>query len=251
MRVSQIKLCIAAVAASALALVSAANGVALDHDAAQALLDRYVQAIGGTAAIDAIRTRVTVYEVSFGWRINGTLEVRQMRPDHVVERGTGSGWGWHGEFSQGFDGTAGWSKAPEERLHALEGRGLQQYLLRSRLDRDAHLNELYPTQVVRPDLKIKDRMCHVVKLTSRFGTREIWYLDSLTGLLVQIETEPDDDVGSRAPAAITTFDDYRFVDAVRIPFRVTHQYGKRRYAMTVTAIHNNVHLTSEDFAISK
>jgi hypothetical protein len=113
------------------------------------------------------------------------------------------------------------------------------------------LNEFYPIQVLRPDRQVTGRTYHVVELSGPFGAREIWYLDAITGLLVQMDSESDDDTGSGVHVVTTTFEDYRLVDAVRVPFRITRQDGKRNYSMTVTAIRNNVPLTLEDFAAAK
>jgi hypothetical protein len=240
--------CAAVAVASTVGLNPARPSTAPDQGAADALLDGYVHAIGGVAAIETIQTRVTVYDMSFGWRINGTLEIRQMRPDYIAEQGTASGWGWHGAFSKGFNGTIGWSKAPEERLRALSGDERDGYVRQSRLDRDARLRELYPSRVARSDRAINGRICHVVELASREGSSEVWYLDSRSGLLSQIDTQPDD---KNSAALTTTFEDYRQVDAVRVPFRVIRQGAGRRYTMTVRTIRNNVHLAADAFAAPK
>jgi hypothetical protein len=227
--------------------VPAVAGDAGDRGAAQSVLDRYVEAIGGSAAIDAIHSRVTVYDMTLGLRISGSLEIRQQLPDRVIERGTARGWGWRGEFTKGFDGTDGWIKGPDEKLpHRLEGSELQSYILKSRLDRDAHLQELYPTRIARPDRAIKDKLYHVVEMTTRFGAREIWYFDGSTGLLAQTEVQD-----TTTTVTTTTFDDYRWVDGVRIPFRMTVQGGKQRYALAVRTVRNNVPLESIDSAIPK
>lgn len=239
--------CVAVLAASL--FFGAADGVAGDagdRETAKSVLDRYVQAIGGAAAIEAIHTRITVYDMTLGLRIRGSLEIRQQLPDRVVERGAAKGWGWHGHFFKGFDGTHGWIQGPDDKLpHPLEGTALQSYVLKSRLDRDAHLEELYPARIALPGRAIRAERCQVVELTTRFGTRELWYFDASTGLLAQ--TEVQDGTG----ITTTTFDDYRWVDGVRIPFGMTVNGGKQRYALSIRTVQNNVPLAVADFAIPK
>jgi len=239
----------AALTAAMLAITPAAFRSA-PASGAELVLDRYVRALGGAAAVEAVRTRVSAYEMSLGWRINGTLEVRQARPDRIVERGRASGWGWHGEFRKGFNGTDGWIQAPDERLHALDGRALQVYALESRLDRVAHLTELYPTQVLQPDRAIGGRLCHVIELTTAFGARELWYLDPATDLLVQTEVHLDGSPDLKATST-TTFDDYRLVDDVRVPFRLTVQEGGHKYSLIAKSIRNNVPLSPNDFDVPR
>jgi hypothetical protein len=239
------------VATSALLLVLIATGVAQDRHAAQAVLDRYVDAVGGATAIQAIHSRITVYDMDLGRRIHGQLEVRQQLPDRVIERGTARGWGWHGTFDKGFDGAVGWAKAPDGQRHPLQGVALHAYALRSRLDRDAHLGDLYPTRVALPDRTLDGRRYQAVDLTTTFGTHEVWSFDSATGLLTQTDVPRTGDSASAAAPETTTFDDYRMVDGVRVPFHLTVRDGKRGYALTVKTITNNATLSRDDFAVPK
>jgi hypothetical protein len=239
---------VAIVTTSAILLLFCSTGIAQDRDRAQAILERYVEAVGGVQAVEAIRTRVTLYEMDLGWRIRGELEVRQQAPDRVVERGNASGWGWHGTFNKGFDGTVGWAKAPEGRLHRLEGNALQTYVLRSRLDRDAHLEDVYPLRVALPDRTINGKRQAVVELITQFGTREVWYFDRATGLLTRTDVSDSGNPESQAPET-TTFDDYRLIDRLLIPFHLTIHDGKRRYSLTVKTVRNNVTLSRDDFVV--
>jgi hypothetical protein len=235
--------------ASAVLLVLCSTGAAEDRDTAQAILKRYVEAVGGVEAIEAIRTRITVFEMDLGWGIHGALEVHQQAPDRVVERGYASGWGWHGTFNKGFDGTVGWAKAPEARLHQLQGDALWSYVLRSRLDRDAHLEEIYPLRVALPNRTINGKLQAIVELITQFGTREVWYFDGVTGLLTRTEVSDSDNPESQASPETTTFDDYRLIDRLLIPFHLTIHDGKRRYSLTVKSVRNNVTLSRDDFVV--
>ena len=240
----------AAAIAALLALAPAALPRAEGQDDAQRVLDRYLQALGGAAAVDAVRTRVTVYEMSLGWRIHGTLEVRQAQPDRVAERGRASGWGWHGDFRKGFNGAVGWTEAPDEKVHPLDGPALRIYALESRLDRAAHLAELYPTRILRPDQTIAGRRCHVVELTTAFGAQAVWYLDATTDLLVRADVLSDGGASDHH-VSTTWFDDYRLVDDVRVPFHLTVQADGHKYSLTAKSIRNNVPLSPDDFDVPR
>jgi len=233
-----------------LALAPAANPRAEARGDAQRVLDRYVQALGGAAAVEAVQTRISVYDMSLGWRIHGSLEVRQARPNRIVERGRASGWGWHGDFRKGFNGTEGWTEAPDDKLHPLDGPALQIYALESRLDRAAHLAELYPTQILQPDQTIDGRRCHVVELTTAFSAHAVWYLDATTDLLVRADVRLDGSA-SEHDASTTTFDDYRLVDNVRVPFHLTVQADGHKYSLTAKSVRNNVPLSPDDFDVPR
>jgi hypothetical protein len=232
-------------------MVVAAAQVPQGRTTAQAVLDRYVAALGGDDALQRIDTRVTIYKMSVAWRISGQLHVRQQRPDLVSERGRLGGWGWSGAVARGFDGMVGWAEGPDEPIHRMEGARLQAYLLKSRLDRDARLTEFFPRRTLLPDRTVAGNVQHVVELSTTFGTQEIWYFDAGSGLLVATDTEADRPGKDGAATVRTTLEDYRVVDGVELPFRRVVQDGKWKYALEVVSLSNNVALTHGDFVPPK
>jgi hypothetical protein len=216
-------------------------------DRAAAILERYVEAVGGKPNIERIHSRVTKSSMSLGTGITATLETVQQLPDRVVERGRARGWGWAGDFSRGFDGAVAWSREPDHGLHTIEGTLLQQFTLKYRLDRDARLDQLYPSREALPDVVIDAKPQHVLTLSTAFGTREIWYFDSASGLLTRTEVVEDRGGKDGAVKITTTFEDYREVDGVRLPFRKTILDRKRKQTITVTSIANNTPI-EETFA---
>lgn len=236
--------------AALFSLSAGAVGAAQQADRAEVILERYVVAVGGKTNIARIHSRVTQSSMSLGMRITAKLETVQQLPDRVVERGKAHGWGWAGDFSRGFDGAIGWSREPDHGPHMIEGTLLQQFKLKYRLDRDARLDELYPTREVLPDVVINSRAQHVVKLSTTFGTQETWYLDSASGLLTRTEVVEDRGGKDVAVKISTTLEDYREVDGVRLPFRKIILDGARKQIITVTAIANNTPI-DETFALSR
>jgi hypothetical protein len=230
-----------------LPLSTGAVGRVQQGDRAEAILARYVEAVGGKPNIQRIHNRVTQSSMSLGMGITAKLETVQQLPDRFVERGRASGWGWVGDFSRGFDGEIAWSREPDHGLRRIEGTLLQQFTLNYRLDRDARLDEFYPTRETLPDVAINAGPQHVLKLSTTFGTTEIWYFDSASGLLTR--TEVIEDRGSKEGAVkiTTTMEDYRDVDGVRLPFRKVILNGKRKQTITVTSISNNTPV-AETFA---
>ena len=233
----------------ALLLAPAVAGVIVDprpslggeRDDADAVLERYVQAVGGKTAIEAVQTRVTQYEVSLGPGINGTIELLQQRPDRVVERGVIKGFmGWSAQVSRGFNGTTAWDQGPEQPLRLLQGEELGQYVLTNRLDRDVHLKELYPARRSLADRPVDGKLFRAVEMTSTSGQKEVWYVDPATALLVRIE--------SSTKGVVRVLGDYREVDGILVPFQVSTGDGKRSLMMRAKSIKHNVPLMTEDFA---
>lgn len=220
--------------------VTLAASAAAGPDAADAVLNRYVAAAGGAEAIGRVRSRVTEATMRLAPGVSGRLETLQVAPDLVVQQGRASGWGWSGSFGLGFDGRRGWRFEPDKPPRRVDGLELQQLILRTRLDRDAHLDTLYPSRKLLPDAAIAGRAQHVVQLETRFGTRETWWLDAESGLLTRTAVD-EVHAGSTDPVAVViTFSDYRVVAGLRLPFRREVQEGSRRYVVVVTSITDNV-----------
>jgi hypothetical protein len=221
-------------------IVSAPVGRAAPADDATAILDRYVAAIGGAANVERVQSRATHAEMSPAPGVTVRLDTVQARPDRVIDRGEVSGWGWFAKFSRGYDGKVGWQLEPGKPLRHLEGAYLQQLILRFRLDRDAHLNDLYPGRRALADTVIDGRTQRVVQLSTAFGTNEVWSLDATTGLLTRTEVVEERGGAEGRVKVVTTFQDYRLVDGIKLPFRRIVQDGRRRTALTIRSIEDNV-----------
>jgi zinc protease len=225
-----------------------AVGAAQASDPAKAIVDRYVEAIGGKANIERIQTRIIRATMSLGLGNNASLETLQQRPDLIIERSKASGLGWEVEFSSGYDGAVGWTQAPEEGFRKLEGSRLQQYILNSRLDRNSRLDELYPTRKVLPDRVIDKKNHHVLEMSTTFGTQEIWCFDAESGLLTLTE-RIEDKGGKKGSVKVTaTLEEYREVDGVRLPFRIKVQEGKDKYTVKVKSVTHNAVIEADKFA---
>lgn len=228
-------------------LISPAVCLGQGADSANALLKRYVDAIGGTSNIERIKTRITTSTIAFGWRINAKVETIQARPDSTAEHGTVGGWGWSGKIGWGYDGSVGWTQGPDGSPKRLREMQLRQRILDTRIDRDAHLEELFPSRTVQPDIVIGGKTHHVVKMSTTFGTDEIWYFDAQTGLLTQTEVT-DDRGGKDGPVKITTIlEDYRWIDGVRLPFRKIVHDPERTYTIEVKSVVDNTTIDASKF----
>lgn len=229
-----------------LSLASRASA-AQTSDSVTLILDRYVEAVGGHQNIDRVHTRVTTWKMWLARGIGGTLETIQSLPENVHERGTASGWGWHGTFEWGTDGRTGWIAGPEEPLRSMNDAFVRQRALDNRLDRDARLKELFPERALRPDTIIAARQQHVLLMTTAFGNQELWRFDAATGLLTQTEWFEDNGGKDGRVKVVTTLDDYRLVDGLQLPFKRTVQEGKHTRILSAVSITNNKPVLPAEF----
>lgn len=221
-------------------------------DSATLILQRYVTASGGAGRFGAIHSRITRDVISLGRGIRGTRETVQEAPDLVVEHGTAHGWfGWHGVFSRGHDGAIVWSEGPDEPYHMLDSNAARRYVLESRLDRLVHLDSLYPRRRWVGDRTLDGHAVRVIEMESTVNTRETWFLSAETGLLMQTvvtQEVPKHRTGTVTATVTTTYDDYRDVDGVRLPFRTVTDDGSSRMTATTQSVTQNVELPRSTFA---
>lgn len=215
-------------------LVLVTGVVRAEPATADAILQAHIDAMGGSAALARIESRTFRATISSGllkMRVESTL----VRPNRFEDRGSFLGMG----SSSGYDGKTGWmTKRGDTEI--VQGVELARAIRGHSLDWDQQIRRWYPVRQQKLDLVLDGRRLRVVEMTAATGEKETWRFDAATGLLHQIDGfsfEKD-----QPPAKLlTTFDDYRTVDGIRLAHRVTLADGKREMTMVITELaHNQV-----------
>ncbi len=187
---------------------------------AEQLIARYVERLGGESAIQKLATRVE----------RGTLtrENGPPAPVEVIRRAPGqyalSVAFPNGAMTQVFDGNEGWFVAGGLR----EANGLEL----ERLRRDGeffpalNIRQTYPSAMLAGIDKIGERPAYVIAGRGA-NVVERFYFDTETGLLVRRVAVHRTLVGDMPEQ--TDYADYRGVDGVEVPFRVTRQEVAARW----------------------
>ncbi len=177
------------------------------------ILNKYVAAIGGQAAIDKIKSRVMKGSVATASGMTGTYEIDQTAPDRayesfVTQRGT---------MERAVSSSAGWEKNPQG-VRELSGQQLSDLKLSMQLFRNLKLKEQYTRfRGPRKD-RIGDRDVYVLDGTTADNKRERLFFDAETGLLLRRVTYAQTMIGTIPEQ--TDFEDYRDADGVKLPFLV-------------------------------
>ena len=175
---------------------------------ASAVLARYVQAMGGEAAMLAVKTRITEGEYDNGRGLNTTYRIVDEAPNRrvtligpdAIDGPMGSG--------RGVDGTVGWDKNfIGTGLRALDGRELADAARDADMHRPLHLFEDCATTSVETNAGT-----NVVVCATKAGGRVRYGFDQRSGLLASQQIE-----GARS--LLVTYDDYRMVDGLQVPFK--------------------------------
>jgi outer membrane lipoprotein-sorting protein len=178
------------------------------------VLDKYVQAIGGKAAVEKATTRVSKgsFEIP-AYGATGTAEIYAKAPNKSASVINVAGYG---VVQDVFDGKTGWSLDPQSGLREKAGAELASTKLDSELHKSIKLKQLYPKIVVKGTDKVGDKDVYVLEATPAEGSTETWYFDTQTGLILREDTERESPQGKRAIQVF--YEDYREVDGVKMPF---------------------------------
>ena len=168
------------------------------------VIDKYVPAIGGRAAVEKISSRVSkgAFEGDFaGVRVGGTVEIFEKAPNKSVSLIAVSD---SGVTRRGYTGKYGFEQVPYYGFRELAGAELADIRLNSELHWSIKLPSLYHKIVFAGREKDGDAELLILELTPRHGNTTRLYFDAGTGLL----TRKDE----------VTFEDYRAVEGVLMPF---------------------------------
>ena len=224
---------------------------------ADQVFDKYVQAIGGRAAVDKIATRVTKMTLLKPKLVNsGTpkaaminrgetwiVETFQKAPDKYLTVITSP----DGTIYQGFNGTIDWTKTPsgQREMNSVEVARIKR---EADFYKDLKLKEQYSKMTVIGKEKIGDREAYVIEALSLDNKTEKLFFDTQSGLLLRRTVLTETKLGLNPEQ--TDFEDYREVDGVRLPFTIRMSYLDDNHLGTtrnIIEIKHNVPLDNEKF----
>ena len=198
-----------------------------------AVLAKYVAAIGGRDAQRRItsrvsRGRVDVPGVSFGGKLevyakapNKSLTVMDVEPAGLVK--------------EGFDGRTTWTVASNTSDAAAFDRAVP---ADTDFYRDIKLAELYSRIRVAGKQKESFREVYVVEAVPKAGIAESLYFDVESGLLVRRDIVRQ--AASGPIRAEIYFNDWREIDGVKVPFKITQVLPKTKFVITFEDVKQNV-----------
>jgi hypothetical protein len=211
------------------------------------ILDRYVQAVGGRAAIEKVQTRMmkgTVELAPMG--VRGTVESYSAAPDKFYNKMT---LGGIGDMFEGFDGKNAWASNPLQGNRDKTGDELAQTKINTNFHRELNFEKLYTKLEVKGIEKIGDKEAYVIHAVAGTLEPQSFYFDKQTGLLLR------EDLTAVSPEGKTPtknyFEDYREVDGAKLPFKVRSVLPQFEVVVTVTEYKNGVTIDEKLFAKPK
>ena len=190
----------------------------LEQDAAlpsvDAVIARYVEALGGEAALRKITTRVAQGKMespTFGaW---GPYEEQAKAPDRLVQAFIPKRYG---VVQLCFDGRTAWTETPEYGVEEAKGKRAAELRRGADFYYPLRLKELYSGLTVTRRTTIDQRPAIELAGGLAEGGRAKLFFDAETGLLLCVEAPETAHDGSERIVR-TWFDDYRPVDGIQEP----------------------------------
>src|SRR5208337_52020 len=200
---------------------------------AEQLLDKYVQAAGGAAAIEKITSRVMKGTIDFGG-MSMPIDIYAKDPEKRISFTHTPG----GDSVTAFNGHEGWLGMPGRPMREMRGNDLDGAAIDADLHLAAHLKQMFSQTEVRETAKIGDRNAYLV-VGERTGKPPVeLYFDPQTGLLLRLVRYGETALG-RLPTQID-YADYRDTDGVTIPYRWMLARPSGRFTIQLSEVQQNV-----------
>ena len=211
---------------------------------AEQVLDKYVQALGGKAAIEKMTTLVIkgIVDVPSTGE-TGTMELYQKAPNKEMQMiSTPS----NGPSQRGFDGASGWNWDPDSGPSDMSPADLMAIKLESDFYRAVRLKDLYPKMSVKGREKVGEREAYVVDAPRPDGTSEKMYFDVQNGLLVRSDVPIE--VPDEGRTIVTSqYEDYREVNGVKVAFTIRQTSADFDYVIKLSEVKYNAPIDDAKF----
>ena len=200
------------------------------------ILDRYINALGGTAAIKAVKNRVIKGTLDVVGHSRGeSFETYEQAPNKVLHLFQAHP---SGTLKTGFNGRAGWVLNKTSGVQMLKGADLAQLQLDADFYEPLELKNKFSKVTLAGTSKIGYRDVYVIDLQHVTGTVVRMYLDMQTYLLARSNTMQ---MWGNAFAPVEIYyDDWREVDGIKQPFGLTYSFGKLTVSVNVKEIRHDV-----------
>jgi photosynthetic reaction center cytochrome c subunit len=205
------------------------------------LIDKYLQALGGTAATEKITSRTMKGSITFGDR-NVAIDIFSKDPDKRISFTHTP----DGDSVTAFDGHEGWLGSPGRPLREMHGSELDAAGMDADLHFATHLKAMFSESEVQGSEKVGEQDAYVV-VGQREGKPPLrLYFAEQSGLLLRLVRYGDTPLGLM-PTQID-YADYREAGGVKVPFRWTLARPSGRFTIQVSEVKQNAPVEDVKFA---
>jgi photosynthetic reaction center cytochrome c subunit len=213
-----------------------------DLPSAGDVIDKYIQAVGGAAAVQNVSSRVESGTVSFGVGPALPIEIFSKSPSRqamIVHLPAG-------DSSTVFDSQSGWSKSPAGPVRGMPQADIEGAKLDADLQFPINLKKTFPELKVIGTEKISEHDAILLFATNSSGPPLELYFDRQTGLLLRQFRFGSSPLGLN-PTQID-YGDYKTVDGVPVPLHLVITRPNRTLNIHLLQVTQNVPVDDAKFA---
>lgn len=176
----------------------------------QTVLDRWLQSLGGRAALERLQGLETRTKIEFE-NSAGSFELHTWRT--VDDRYRSEITFPNGvRVTEAYDGTTAWRRHSALGFGFIPAAELAETLRRNSIRAALNVARDYPERRLLADAPLHGRLCHVLSLTHPGAAAETWYFDAENGRVLRLVLGAGENT--------TDFSDYREVGGIRLPYTV-------------------------------
>ncbi len=214
--------------------------------AAEDIIEKSIEAMGGREAMEKIHNRVSkgTFEIA-GQGLKGAMTTYEAAPNKQYVRIELKDIG---TIESGTDGIVHWESNAMTGPRVLEGPEKALNARLTRFNAALYWKELYQKAECVGVEDVDERPCYEVVFTPEEGEPETAYYDRKSYMPRKTVLMVQTPMGAIPMEAVAT--DYRSVDDVQLPFKVTQTIaGVQQIIVTVESVEHNVDIPADRFAL--
>jgi hypothetical protein len=213
--------------------------------AAEDILEKHIEALGGRAAHDKLATRIITGAVVVPEQ-SIALDMKRFEADpaSMYQELAMEGFG---KTMRGTDGVTAWRIHPRGGASLILGSEKEFLLRQTRFNSALHWREFFSGARCAGIEEVGKRPCYRIVLATSGGDKETWFIDRETHLLARKEMTYRYDESEDMPI-VELPSDYREVDGVLIPFKVVSIEGEQTFEVSFDSVVHNTEIPAERFA---
>ncbi len=222
---------------------------AFDAPPIDAVLDRYIDAVGGAARLNGLTSFIAEglysgYDDFEEFPVQVFAKAPNQRTTVLRSQ--------YGDTTTTFDGRSGWQASPTETkpvpVVPLTGGNLEGVGFEAELAFPGQIKQVLTNWVVGPLTAVGDRQTRIVQGKKASGTPIKLYFDEETGLLVRLVRYSAQSPVGRVPTQVD-FEDYRDVSGIKFPFKWTSIWTNGRIVYQLKDVQINPTIPAARFAM--
>ncbi|MBN2446489.1 MAG: hypothetical protein JXO22_07185 [Phycisphaerae bacterium] len=228
-----------------LAVFSSTAALAADEELpkAEQIIERSIESSGGKEALEKLTNRMMVAKIVFGGvGVEGTVTSYTAAPRNSYSRMEIKDLG---VVEEGCNGEVAWENSAMMGPRIKSGEELEVALRTYTFNADLVWREMYKEYETKGIVDVDGKPAYDVLLTPNAGKPEHTYYDQKTYLPVVNKatmTTPMGDIEVE-----THLSDYRKVDGIMMPFKITQTAGPQQITIEVQKIEHNVKIPEGQF----